>query len=197
MPSTGDAESAELLRRAREGSRDALGTLLERNARRLLALIRLRLGPSLRREVESRDVLQSTLVKALGRFADFQGGGSSLAAWLARIAENEIHDLADYHGRERRDAARRVSLDESPAVERLAANVRSQTSRVALGEELARLEGALETLSREQREVIILRRLEELSFGEIGERMGRSADACRMLFARAMTALTLTMEGPR
>jgi RNA polymerase sigma-70 factor (ECF subfamily) len=198
MASEDTAEGVDLLRRAREGSRDALGALLERSARRLLALIRLRLGPSLRREVESRDVLQSTLVKALAGFADFQGGGgASLAAWLARIAENEIRDLADYHGRERRDAARRVSLDESPGVEQLAANVRSQTSCIALGEELVRLEGALEALPQEHREVIMLRRLEELSFGEIGERMGRSADACRMLFARAMTALTLAMEDPR
>ena len=32
-------------------------------------------------------------------------------AWLARIAENEIRDQADYHRRQRRDAARAVPLD--------------------------------------------------------------------------------------
>lgn len=79
-------------------------------------------------------------------------------------------------------------------MERLAARVRSETSRIALGEELARLEHALETLAPDQREVIVLRRLEELSFGEVAERLGRSPDACRMLFARAMTSLTLAME---
>jgi RNA polymerase sigma-70 factor (ECF subfamily) len=176
--------------------------LLERCAGKLLALIRLRLGPSLRAEVESRDVLQSTLLKALTRFADFEGGErGSLMAWLARIAENEIRDLADFHGRQRRDAACRVSFDENPEVARLSARVRSQTSRIALGEDLAQLEGALRTLTSEHREAILLRSLEELSFAEMAERLGRSPDACRMLYARAMTALTIAMSpaavGPR
>ncbi len=39
--------------------------------------------------------------------------------------------------------------------------------------------------------MVLLRRLEELPYSEIG----RSPDACRMLFARAMTALTAAMEG--
>jgi len=42
----------------------------------------------------------------------------------------------------------------------------------------------------------MLRKFEELSFKEIGERLGKSPDACRMLLARAMTALTLAMEEP-
>ena len=44
-----------------------------------------------------------------------------------------------------------------------------------------------------QREAIVLRKLEELSFREIGERLGRSEDASRMLFGRAMAALTLAL----
>jgi len=34
-------------------------------------------------------------------------------AWMARIAENEIRDRADYQDRQRRDAARRVPLEEA------------------------------------------------------------------------------------
>jgi RNA polymerase sigma-70 factor (ECF subfamily) len=186
---------AGLLARARAGSHEALGDLLDHAAGRLLALIRLRLGAKLRAELESRDVLQATLLKAVSGFDRFEGDGvAAFTAWLARIAQNEIRDQADFHGRQRRDAALRVSLDGQPEIERLAARVRSQTSRIALNEELARLERMLETLAPEQREVIILRRLEELSFAEIGERLGRSPDASRMLFARAMTALTLAME---
>lgn len=187
--------SADLLRRARDGSSNALGALFDGHARRLLSLIRLRLGPSLRSEVESRDVLQAAFVKALLHFDDFVGGDrAALMAWLVRISENEIRDLADYHGRQRRDAARRVALEGNPEAERLAERVRSQTSRIALDEHLLRLEAAIETLAAEQREALILRRLEERSYAEIGERLGRSPDACRMLVARAMTALTLAME---
>ena len=39
------------------------------------------------------------------------------------------------------------------------------------------------------------RALEERGFPEIAGRMERSPDACRMLFARAMAALTMAMGG--
>jgi len=70
MSSAMATTSAELLARARGGSNEALGALLQRCGPKLLSLVRLRLGPALRREVDSRDVLQATLVKALAHFDD-------------------------------------------------------------------------------------------------------------------------------
>jgi RNA polymerase sigma-70 factor (ECF subfamily) len=188
-------ESAALLRAARDGSPDALGQLYERCAGRLLAIIRLRMGRDLRARLESRDILQNTLLKSFQHLDQFEGGdGASLVAWLARIAENEIRDQADFQHRQRRDVAAGVSLDDSHAPQ-LVARVRSALSQAVLGEEAERLERALERLEPDHREVIVLRKLEELSFKEIGARLGRSEDACRMLLARALTALTLTMRG--
>ena len=182
-------DSVELLSRARDGSREAMDRLFERHAGKLLALIRLRMGPSLRARLESRDVLQATLLKAFQGLDRFEGTGSStLAAWLARIATNEIRDQAEFHGRARRDAARDVPLDDQSKA--VAAQLRSVLSQLVLGEEQARLERALESLPEDYREVILLRRLEELSYADIAGRLGRSPDACRMLFGRAMAALT-------
>jgi RNA polymerase sigma-70 factor, ECF subfamily len=192
---TGSAAAA-LVERAREGSPDALSELVERFSPRLLAVIRLRLGPALRARLESRDVLQETWLKALARLDSFAGaGGATFMAWLAQIAVNEIRDRADYHGRQRRDAGREEPL--GPAVlEGLAARVRSETSRVALDADLRRLEAALESLSPEHREVIVLRRLEDRPPHEVAERMERSPDACRMLLARALAALAVAMDAP-
>ena len=72
--------------------------------------------------------------------------------------------------------------------------VRTALSQVLWSEEAGRLEQALESLSEAHREVILLRKLEELGFREIGERLGKSEDASRMLFGRAMTALTLALS---
>ena len=58
------------------------------------------------------------------------------------------------------------------------------------------LEAALDSLSDAHRQIILLRKFEELSFREISDRLGKSEDACRMLLARAMTALTLKLAGP-
>ena len=188
------AETTSLLREAKAGSAAALDRLLERYGGKLLAFIRARLGRALRRRVDSHDVLNETLLKAFLHLSDFDGvEGRSLMAWLARIAEREMRDLADFHGRQRRDARREQPLE--PAHAELAARLRGATSRIVLREELERVLLALEQLEGDQRRVIVLRKLEELSFAEIGERMQRSPDACRMLLARALTALTLRLEG--
>lgn len=188
-------QSIRLLERAKDADREALEKLFGRVAGKLLALIRLRLGPELRRRVESRDVLQEVMLKACGRIDQLRGDDtSSFMGWLARIAENEIRDLGAFHRRGRRDVRRGVALEDHRATAGgLAAQLRSASSRLVLAEEASRLERALEEMSEEHREVIVLRRLEELSYPEIGERLGKSADACRMLFSRAMAALTLKL----
>jgi len=186
------AESTALLREARNGAPEALDDLYDRVAGRLLAVIRLRLGPDLRSRLESRDVLQATLLKSFEHLRDFEGdNGASLMAWLSRIAEHEIRDRVDHLHRQRRDAAREVPLDDAAAFASSAAP--SALSQVLLDERGLRVERAIETLAPAHREVILLRSFEERSFREIGQRLGKSEDACRMLFARALAALTLAL----
>jgi RNA polymerase sigma-70 factor (ECF subfamily) len=186
-------DQADLIRRAQEGSPDALNALYEQCSGRLLAYVRLRLGREMRSRLESRDILQAALVKSLEHLHELKADNTgSLIGWLARIADNEIRDRADYYQRQRRDAAREMPLDDEAPVPAL---TRSALSRVILGEQAERLEAALESLSPPHREVILLRKFEELSFADIARRLGKSEDACRMLLARAMTALTLKLGG--
>ena len=186
-------ESTIVLREARQGSREALGELYSRYGARLLAFIRMRIGGDLRARVESRDILQAALMKSFQRLAQFEGGdGATLMGWLVRIAENEIRDQVDYQHRQRRDVSAAVPID-AGAVD-LAAQARSAFSEAVVSEEAERLGAALESLDADHREVIVLRKLEELSFKEVALRMGRTEDACRMLLARAMVALTLQLR---
>ena len=182
------------------GSQAALDRLYERCMPRLLSYIRLKLGRGLRERLESRDILQATLLKSFQRLDQFRGrDGRSLMAWLAKIAEREIADRADYHRRQRRDAGRESPLDEAgePSVSpELTAHVRSVLSQVILNQRLEQLEKAIDSLSEAHRDIILLRKFEDLSFAEISSRLGKSEDACRMLLARALTSLTLKLEGP-
>lgn len=188
--------SQTLLDAARTGSEEAKEALLARYAGRLLALIRLRMGPSLRAHLESQDLLQATLLKSYARLRDFRGDDpAALMAWLAAIARHEVADQVDFQRRQRRDLVRETGL--GPEAEAVPAQVRSALSQAIWSEQAARLEAALEALPEPQREVIVLRKLEELSFAEIGERLGTSEDACRMRFARAMAALTVRLGGMR
>lgn len=186
------ADTRALYEQARRGSEDDVNAFYERCARKLLPLIRLRLGRSLRREMESRDILQAVLCKSLGRLDNVRDPGAVMA-WLARIAENEIRDQADFYKRQRRDASMRAPIEAAADVP---APVRHALSQAIVSKETERLEAALEELAEAQREVIVLRKLEELTFAEIAQRLGKSEDACRMAFSRAMAALTMKLAGP-
>jgi len=188
------ASSTAVLREALAGSDAALDTLFERFGPRLLSFIRLRMGRSLRARLESRDILQATFLKSFQHMDDFEGqDGPTLLAWLMRIAEHEIRDRADFHRRQQRDAQQEDDLRDHPE---LVARSRSALSRLILDERAERVEAALESLTDGHRQVILLRAFEELSFPEIARRLGKSEDACRMQFARAMTALTLVVSKP-
>ncbi|MEJ2110235.1 MAG: RNA polymerase sigma factor [Acidobacteriota bacterium] len=189
-----DRETTTLLQQAKAGSGDAMNLLFEHIAERLLAFIRLRMGSRLRSRMESRDILQASMLKAFEHLEQLKGEKSeSLMAWLARIAENEIRDQADFQGRRRRDIDRSVPI-ENEEDRALKAQVRSQVSQVIFSDQMRKLEKAIEDLDLDYREIIMLRKLEELSYREIGERLGKSADACRMLLARAMTAVAIKMK---
>ncbi len=187
------ADSTALLFRARAGSSQALDELYARYGGRLLSLIRIRMGAGLRPEVDSRDILQAALLKSFQHLEQFSGSNSaSLMAWLTRIAENEIRDQADRQGRQRRDKAREEPLDAVDALVRDC--MRSAVSQLIVDEETARLERAIAGLDEAHREAILMRKFEDLSYAEMAARLGRSEDACRMLVARAMVALTLRMR---
>jgi RNA polymerase sigma-70 factor (ECF subfamily) len=185
------AETSELFLETRRGAPGAADAFYERCARKLLPLIRLRMGRSLRSEIDSRDVLQSVMLKAVPRLDQVEDP-RRVMAWLARIAENEIRDQADYRQRQMRDAARRAPLEDAADVP---APIRQALSQAIANQQLARVEDALESMTLAEREIIVLRKLEELPFAEIGRRLGKSEDACRMAFARAMAALTLRLSG--
>lgn len=181
------------LRQALAGSDEALDALYARYGPRLLSFIRLKMGRSLRARLESRDILQATFLKSFEHLDDFDGSnGRSLLGWMMRIAEHEIHDRADFHNRQQRDARRDEDLGDHPDI---VARTRSALSRLILDERAERVEQALASLTESHRQVILLRTFEELSFPEIARRLGKSEDASRMLFARAMTALTLALSG--
>jgi RNA polymerase sigma-70 factor (ECF subfamily) len=188
------ASSTAVLRQALAGSDEALDTLYARYGPRLLSFIRLKMGRDLRTRLESRDIVQATFLKSFEHLDEFEGSnGRSLLGWMMRIAEREIQDRADFHKRDKRDARREDDVDDHSDI---AVRTKSALSKMILDERAERVENAIAALSESYRQVILLRTFEELTFPEIATRIGKSEDASRMLFARAMTALTLALSPP-
>lgn len=195
------SQIAELIRAARQAAPDALDRLLDvyRNYLRLVA--RTSLDAEVQAKADPSDMVQETLIKAHANFDGFQGSTEAeLVAWLRQILAHNILDLARRYRAGSRQVSREISLDEAlrssaDAIKNFVATEASSPSRNYQRRELAVvLADALEALSPDHREVIILRNLEELDWAEIAQKMDRTSDAVRVLWMRALKQLRPRIE---
>jgi RNA polymerase sigma-70 factor (ECF subfamily) len=185
----------ELLGRARGGDAQARGQLLELYRSYLRLVAQTQMGTSLGAHVEASDLVQDALLDAHRGFTEFGGRSEGeLLAWLRRILVRTLVDQARYHSAQKRDGKRQHSLEAL-----LEASSSSLGAALGMGstpslqasrrEQAVLLADALERLSADYREVIVLRNMHKLSFEEVGQRMGRNSGAVRMLWARALEKL--------
>jgi len=190
-------DTVHLLARFRDGERAALNELFGRYYDRVLAVVCLRLGPKLRAKVEAHDVAQEVFMSSLQGLGNFvYRNEGDFFHWLCKMVENRIRDQADYFSAQKRDMGREVPLaPRRPSVESLYGPLRefatttSPATRAARAESTRRLVAAIDTLPPLQREALILVRYEGMSLTEASTHLGRSADAVRMLVARAVVSL--------
>lgn len=185
-----------LIMRAQAGDAQALNLLLQRYLNRILRIVRMKLGPKLRTKMESMDVVQEVMVRVVKGFEKFDPKNeAAFIHWMSKLVQNEIRDLADYHGAAKRDlnaevANKKDSTIVSSVLSNIPANSEWRPSfQMKLKEEVLELEAALDQLPEKQREIVIMRQYEELSFKEIGQELGCSEDAARMQFARGIDKL--------
>ena len=202
MRLTVDDRTRHLVALAQDGDESALSQLCKVYGTRVLWIIRLRMGRELRSKLESMDLVQDVLMSALkdlGHFT-YKTEGDFLR-WLSRIAENKLRGHLQRFHANKRDIRKEVRLNgyrptvEDSVVAALDAVVTTTPSVIlSKREELDKLAKAIDALKPEYRKVIVLTKIEGFSYKEIGERLGKSADAARMLFSRAMAELTDAFE---
>jgi RNA polymerase sigma-70 factor (ECF subfamily) len=191
-----------LIEEARLESPGALDRLLEsyRNYLRLVA--RTGVDAALRGKADPSDLVQETLLKAHQHFGEFRGGTEAeLVAWLRQILARNLSDLARrYRADGARDVGRETSLDAvlgraSRGLGALADGGGHTPSQQAQSREMSVvLSDALAELPPDCREVLVLRTLEGRGWDEVGAALGRSPDAARMLWARALKRLRPLIE---
>jgi RNA polymerase sigma-70 factor (ECF subfamily) len=196
-------ELAQWLPQARAGSREALGKALEACRGYLLVVANRQLQAELQPKGGPSDLVQETFLEAQRDFAQFHGeSGDELLAWLRQLL---LHNLANfrrrYHGTGKRQLGREVAMQSetpsglgdlgSPGV---VADTPSPSKKAIAREQVEALEGALPRLPEDYRQVITYRYREGLSFAEIAARLGRSENAIRKLWFRALEQLQQEMD---
>ena len=182
--------TAILLQRFREGDERARDRLFERYLPILQHWAHGRLPGHARGMADTGDLVQVCLLRALGRLYEFDvRREGAFLAYLRRSLMNAVRDQI------RRAAVRSpVELDAQP----LAAQTPSPIEDAIGRETIEHYETALESLSAEQQEAIIMRLEFGYDWAQIADALGKPSPAsARMLAARALARLAEAMDAHR
>jgi RNA polymerase sigma-70 factor (ECF subfamily) len=177
-----------------------LGRLLDAYRPILLALAEAQLDADLRRKVSPSDLVQETIIEAERDFqrAKFESD-RQLEAWLKAMLLNNLADARRrYQKTAKRDIRRERSVHDSRVQQLLDRVVQAEYLRSAHDDHRQatrdRLARALKRLPREKRAIIIWVHMKGRPLSEIAERVGKSYDATRLFWKRALHRLKQELE---
>jgi len=161
MSKAGGPTDEELVEDFQGGDPRAFDILVSRWDRKIQGAIYRIMGP----EEDARDLCQETLLKAYRALGTFKKE-ARFSSWLYQIALNVCRDRL-----RRRKSRPQVSLDELMEVGEIAPAVRgpSPLDLVEASDLSRTVAAAVESLSPEQREVVVLKEYQGLTFLEIAQ----------------------------
>ena len=169
----------------------------------LLIIARSLVTPKIKAKLDASDLVQQTMLDAHNKLDQFRGTSDQhLGAWLRQILKNNfLNSLRALHAN-RRDIRRELPLDLEQLVfdsfsrveQWLASNDPSPSQLVADQEQVLRLPSALNELTEDQREAIILYHIQGLKLAEVAERMNKSESAIGGLLYRGLRDLRLNLS---
>lgn len=165
------AEEDRLVERAKTDA-EAFGALYDRYFTRIHRFVYSRVHD---RET-AEDVTSDVFCKALGAIGRYRPSGRPFSAWLFRIAINAVND----HYRARHPT---LDLDSAIAVADPQLPVADQ---VAASTEAAQAWAAIDDLPPHQRAALTLKLGEDMMLAQIGEILGKSEGAVKLLVHRGM-----------
>jgi RNA polymerase sigma-70 factor (ECF subfamily) len=115
---------------------------------------------------EAQDLTQEVFLRVFRTLKSFRAGEGSFGVWLNRLTRNL---LIDHYRRTKQERNTDSIEDQLPRIEESTA-ISSRTDGLLAGREASELiQKALQKLSPELRETVILRDIEELEYREIAE----------------------------
>jgi RNA polymerase sigma-70 factor (ECF subfamily) len=199
-----DAVLVRLLEQARAGDAQAEEELFRRLYPYMLLCAREELDSELRGQVRESDVVQQSCLEAHRDLRRFEGGNlPGFMQWMEAILRANVADLRRRIEARKRRGQDELSLDDSQSskIQDLKENLQDPGLRAhpsgltGSSSKDLELDQALERLPEDYRTVILLRHRDKLSFAEIGAQTGRSMDAARMLWTRAIKRLQSELSG--
>lgn len=167
---------------ARVGDIDAVGWLYEQYSNRIYSYAYVRLGD----HADAEDVTGQVFLKMIEKIGEFRWRGAGFAAWLFRIAHNQVVDAQRKQSRQHH-----LSLD-GEGILLPSDGTKDGTDPHHYAERrdfLGHLRGCISQLSDLQAQVITLKYAAGLNNPEIAEVMSRSTNAVNSLHYEALKKL--------
>lgn len=171
-----DTGEARELARARAGDVAAFGALVRRHQERVFRFLHRMLDA---RE-EAMELSQDVFVKAWQALPGWRPE-AAFSTWLLQIARNAALDQL-----RRRQVVRFAPLEEGLEV---ADEAPGPEARYASRQRQVQLERALRRLAAEHREILLLREVEGLAYGELASVLGIAEGTVKSRLARARSTL--------
>jgi RNA polymerase sigma-70 factor (ECF subfamily) len=176
-----EADDSELIARAAKGDREAFGALYERYVFRVFRHVYyLTSDPH-----TAEDLTAQTFLNALEAIPRYEVRGVPFLAWLLRIAYN----LTVNHRKVRSNGT--APLPEGLEIEGTSYSPEASCEAKADGE---RVWEVVRRLRGDQRQVIVMRFIDGLSYPDIARVLGKSIGAVRVIQYRALCALRRRLE---
>ncbi|HEV3384052.1 MAG TPA: sigma-70 family RNA polymerase sigma factor [Gemmata sp.] len=175
-----------------------LGTLVEAHWPRLVQIVRRRLDSSLGARLDAEEIVNAAFLDARRKWAAYRNDRKlSPFVWLYRIVNDRLIEEWRTATRQKRDMRQNEPWPDRPSIDlglRLVAPDTSPTQAVVRNEEAALMKQALGLLRKPDREVVMLRGYDELSFLEIGELLGIEENTATVRYVRALRRLKETWQ---
>ncbi len=169
-------DETRLIHQAQSGDADSFARLYDACVERVYRYVYFRVAD----DATAEDITSQVFLKAWEHLDRYRSGSASFMAWLYTIARNQVID----HYRTRKES---VPLDK---IASLPATGRTVAEQVETHFDLQAMRDALQFLTEEQQQVLILKFIVEMTTEEIAQAMNKNEGAVRALQMRALQTLS-------
>ncbi len=171
-------QEEELVLNCQNGDADAFGQLYDKYFEKIYRFIYYKIS----HQETTEDLVSLTFTKALENLDKFRTNKGSFSSWLYKIARNTV---IDYYRTKREvknidyvyDIHSQQNIEEDMTKDQQLQNIREK----------------LDALKPEQREIVIMRIWDELSYKEISQIINKSEASCKMTFSRAIKTIKASL----
>jgi len=164
----------QIIKECQDGNLDEFGVLYDEYFEKIYNFIYYKIH----HKESAEDLTSQTFIKALEKIGNYSPNKGLFSSWIYRIARNKVIDY--YRTRKsEKDISDVWDLKSDQDI----------VSDLDTREKLAEVSKYLAKLNPEQREIVVMRVWDSLSYQEISEIIEKSEANCRMIFSRTMTKL--------